>query len=58
MKKISFYPGPSQVDKSIPKYVKKAHKAGILSMNHRSPEFMKLSSETINLVKEKFTHTR
>jgi phosphoserine aminotransferase len=50
---ISFYPGPSRVHDEIPKYVKDAHRKGILSINHRSEEFMKISEETISLLKEK-----
>jgi phosphoserine aminotransferase len=50
---ISFYPGPSRVHDEIPEYVKQAHKKGILSINHRSEEFMKISEKTIRLLKEK-----
>lgn len=50
---ISFYPGPSRVYDDIPRYVKHAHKKGILSMNHRSDEFVKISQRTIRLLKEK-----
>jgi phosphoserine aminotransferase len=50
---ISFYPGPSRVHDEIPDYVKQAHKKGILSINHRSDEFMKISEKTIRLLKEK-----
>jgi phosphoserine aminotransferase len=50
---ISFYPGPSRIYDEIPKYVKEAHASGILSMNHRSAEFMSLCSETISLLKKK-----
>jgi phosphoserine aminotransferase len=50
---ISFYPGPSRVYDSIPKYVKEAHKKGILSINHRSDEFMRFSERTIHLLKDK-----
>jgi phosphoserine aminotransferase len=50
---ISFYPGPSRVHDEIPKYVKEAHKKGILSINHRSEEFMKFSERTISLLKNK-----
>lgn len=49
----SFYPGPSRVYDDIPKYVKDAHKEGILSMNHRSDEFMALYKETVSLLREK-----
>lgn len=50
---ISFYPGPSRVHDKIPQYVRNAYKEGILSINHRSEEFMKLSEETIHLLKIK-----
>lgn len=50
---ISFYPGPSRVYDQIPDYVKEAHKQGILSMNHRSEEFMALCEKTVTLLKEK-----
>lgn len=50
---ISFYPGPSRIYDEVPKYVKEAHKQGILSMNHRSDEFMKMNERTIKLLKQK-----
>lgn len=50
---ISFYPGPSRIHDEIPDYVKDACKAGILSINHRSEEFMKISARTIELLKTK-----
>jgi phosphoserine aminotransferase len=50
---ISFYPGPSRVHDEIPDYVKDACKAGILSINHRSGEFMEMSEKTIALLKSK-----
>ena len=50
---ISFYPGPSRVHDQIPKYVKDAYRKGILSMNHRSEEFMTLCEKTVTLLKEK-----
>jgi phosphoserine aminotransferase len=50
---ISFYPGPSRVHDAVPKYVNDAFKKGILSMNHRSPEFMAISEKTITLLKQK-----
>ena len=52
---ISFYPGPSRVYDEIPRYVKDAHRRGILSLNHRSPEFEELSKRTINLLKQKLS---
>ena len=50
---ISFYPGPSRVHDEIPEYVKEACKKGILSINHRSPEFMAISEKTISLLRAK-----
>lgn len=50
---ISFYPGPSRVHDEIPKYVKEACKDGILSINHRSEEFMKISERTIRLLRQR-----
>lgn len=50
---ITFYPGPSRVYDGIPNYVKSAHRKGILSMNHRSDEFMKLSEATVAYLKDK-----
>jgi phosphoserine aminotransferase len=50
---ISFYPGPSRVHDEIPKYVKKALEEGILSMNHRSDDFMHLSEKVIRLLKNR-----
>lgn len=50
---ISFYPGPSRVHDEIPKWTEAAAKQGILSMNHRSAEFMDLSRETVKLLKTK-----
>jgi phosphoserine aminotransferase len=50
---ISFYPGPSRVYDRIPLYVKEAHQAGILSMNHRSDDFMKLMKKTVTVLRQK-----
>ena len=50
---ISFYAGPSRVYDEIPKYVNDAFKAGIMSINHRSEEFVKISERTITLLKQK-----
>ncbi len=50
---ISFYPGPSRVHDEIAGYVRTAQKKGILSINHRSDEFMKIMERTIGLLKEK-----
>jgi phosphoserine aminotransferase len=50
---ISFYPGPSRVHDEIPTYVKDAARLGIMSINHRSEEFVAISKKTINLLKQK-----
>jgi phosphoserine aminotransferase len=50
---ITFYPGPSKVYPQIGKYTQEAVEQGILSQNHRSPAFVELSRETINLLKQK-----
>lgn len=50
---ISFYPGPSKIWDNLPHYMQDAFKEGILSVNHRSQEFMNISSETIRLLHEK-----
>src|SRR5690348_7722941 len=49
----SFYPGPSRVYDEIPSYVKDAFKKGIMSINHRSDEFVEMSKKTISLLHEK-----
>ena len=50
---VSFYPGPSRIYDEIPSYVKDAAKVGILSMNHRSPEFEALAKKTAFLFRKK-----
>lgn len=52
---VSFYPGPSRVYDAIPAYVKDAVKEGIVSMNHRSPEFIALAKKTDRLLKQKLS---
>lgn len=52
---ISFYPGPSRIHDEIPRYVKEAAKEGILSMNHRSPEFIALAKKTAALFRKKLS---
>lgn len=50
---ISFYPGPSRIHNSIPKFVRDAAREGILSANHRSDAFIQLSRKTIGLLHSK-----
>lgn len=51
----SFYPGPSRVHDEIPAYVKDAARLGIMSINHRSEEFVAISKKTITLLKQKLS---
>lgn len=55
---ISFYPGPSRVHDEIPKYVKDAFTQGIMSINHRSHDFVSMSEKTIKLLKQKLNIPR
>lgn len=50
---ISFYPGPSRVFTQVPQYVQEAYEQGVLSINHRSEEFVAISSRTIHLLKQR-----
>jgi phosphoserine aminotransferase len=50
---ISFYPGPSKLYPEVPAYLQQACNEGVLSINHRSQEFIDLSKNTISLLKEK-----
>jgi phosphoserine aminotransferase len=50
---ISFYPGPSRVYDGVPRWTADAFRKGILSMNHRSEEFMTLVKETTDLLHKK-----
>jgi phosphoserine aminotransferase len=49
----SFYPGPSKLYHEIAGLMQKACEEGVLSINHRSKEFIALSKSTIQLLKEK-----
>ncbi|HQQ81883.1 MAG: aminotransferase class V-fold PLP-dependent enzyme [Cyclobacteriaceae bacterium] len=50
---ISFYPGPSRIHDKVSDWVRQAQKKGILSMNHRSAEFMRMSEETVVHLRKK-----
>jgi phosphoserine aminotransferase len=50
---ISFYPGPSKLYPEVASYLQQACSEGVLSINHRSKEFIDLSQNTIALLKEK-----
>ena len=54
MKKyISFYPGPSKVYEKVPRYIIEAYQKGVLSINHRSPEFEAIYQNTVSLLMKK-----
>ena len=53
MKLISFYPGPSRVYSNIPEYLYEAYMEGVLSFNHRSPEFSEILKDAFDLLHEK-----
>ncbi|MDL5048765.1 aminotransferase class V-fold PLP-dependent enzyme [Oscillatoria amoena NRMC-F 0135] len=53
MAAVSFYPGPSRVYPKVKRYLQDAYAANIMSISHRSDDFMVLSKKTSNLLKEK-----
>ncbi len=50
---ISFYPGPSKLYTKISEFMQEACEKRVLSINHRSPEFVEISKKTIALFKQK-----
>ncbi|MFN6944426.1 MAG: aminotransferase class V-fold PLP-dependent enzyme [Cytophagaceae bacterium] len=52
---ISFYPGPSKLNENTKAHLIEAVDSGILSMNHRSPDFIELSKTTASLLREKLS---
>lgn len=52
---ISFYPGPSRLYSRIPGFMQEACEKGILSINHRSPEFVEISRRVVHLFREKLS---
>ena len=50
---LNFYPGPSRVNAKIPKYMLDAYREEVVSINHRSPEFVEISKSCIKLLKKK-----
>lgn len=53
MNLANFYPGPSRVYSNVPEFIYEAYMSGIMSVNHRSDQFMELMSETKTILKEK-----
>jgi phosphoserine aminotransferase len=49
----SFYPGPSKLYPQVAGFMQQACEEGVLSINHRSKEFVALSKSAIQLAKEK-----
>lgn len=50
---ITFYPGPSKVSSKVSKYFQDAVLDGVLSINHRSPEFVDIYTNVSEALKEK-----
>lgn len=50
---LSFYPGPSKVYPQLRDFMDQAMDSGILSVNHRSPEFVALMRQTVALMRQK-----
>ncbi len=50
---LTFYPGPSKVYPQVKQYLSDAYDSGILSINHRSSEFMQLCQQTTQLLHQK-----
>ncbi|HEY0109011.1 MAG TPA: aminotransferase class V-fold PLP-dependent enzyme [Fibrella sp.] len=49
----TFYPGPSKIYPQVADYAAEACRSGIVSMNHRSPEFMAITEGAIRGLREK-----
>lgn len=49
----TFYPGPSKIYPQVADYAAEACRSGIVSMNHRSPEFMAITEGTIRGLRAK-----
>jgi phosphoserine aminotransferase len=49
----SFYPGPSALYPQVRQYLADAYDSGLLSLNHRSPEFMALVQHTVAGLRQK-----
>jgi len=48
---ITFYPGPSKIYPQVADHAAEACRSGIVSMNHRSPEFMAITEGAIRAVR-------
>ncbi len=55
MNLTTFYPGPSQLYPQVEGYLLDAYRAGILSMNHRSPAFMDMLAQTVAAMHDKLS---
>jgi phosphoserine aminotransferase len=53
MQLITFYPGPAKVYPQVAQYMQDAYESGVLSINHRSQEFMEICRKVIDLTKFK-----
>lgn len=53
MSAANFYPGPSRIYSNVSEYIYEAYMNGIMSINHRSDQFMELMGETKTILKER-----
>ena len=53
MSQAIFYPGPSRVYAKVPQYLLEAYSKRIMSINHRSEEFMDLAAKTKLVLRQK-----
>lgn len=50
---LSFYPGPSQLRPSVARHIADACASGILSRNHRSPEFVAMYARMTEVLRDR-----
>ncbi|MDN5212311.1 aminotransferase class V-fold PLP-dependent enzyme [Fulvivirgaceae bacterium BMA12] len=50
---LNFYPGPSRVNSKIPRYMLDAYREGVVSINHRSPDFIEISKSCQKQLRKK-----
>lgn len=51
--KINFYPGPSKVYPQVARFMQEAFEEGVLSLQHRSPQFVEISRKVQQGMREK-----
>ncbi|QCK16067.1 aminotransferase class V-fold PLP-dependent enzyme [Mangrovivirga cuniculi] len=51
--KLFLLPGPSRVDRRVPKYLSDAYDEGFMSYNHRSPQVIELIKKTTGIMRKR-----